>query len=253
MSGIEELERQFIRAGDRRAVFASAYLVTTQTVAEWIQAGHFRSKDVALRYVVAFSNAWRDALEEEEHHGRPPEAWRMAFATAHLPESTVIENLMLGINAHINHDLAFSALKAGLDTRCDCCAFDHSCINDALRAAAPRVRRRVSHLHAPAGSLAGALMGAGIDRHTMRSFMVARHHAWISAKALQAAPTQAARAAVAQAVSRRAARAAQLIQQHPRLLYPCLDALADAGGVTVPSPDDDEVFSSHRCAAHRNA
>jgi len=106
--------RYFHERGDYRAVFLRAYYIITLNVhaaihrrgdyrqnpiffdVDWVasQAGHFSS--LYFRSLTTFDRP----LETER-------AWKIAHDMAVKKTSTVVQDLMLGLNAHINYDLAY--------------------------------------------------------------------------------------------------------------------------------------------------
>jgi hypothetical protein len=218
LAGLHQLEAAFVAAGDRHGVFTTAYVVTTTKLKDWIDHGHFLQNELVERYVVAFGNAYRDALAADtvEFRGAVPLAWRQSFDACRAGRTSIFQDLLLGINAHINHDLAHAVIRAGLDVNCQRCYQDHCRMNEALRLATPLVRRRVAANYSRWLDLANWIYGRSIDRAVARAFEQARENAWGWAKALAAAGSDAERANVEQMISRRAEMAGQQILDRRR-------------------------------------
>lgn len=100
-------------AGDRRGYFAVLYRRTTIAVRDGIRAGRFADGARMDRLDVLFAERYFAAYERGTD-ATPP--WAYAFARAAEPEPTVLQHLLLGVNAHIAFDLALSA--------CDTCPGD---------------------------------------------------------------------------------------------------------------------------------
>lgn len=206
---LQKLEGWFRSRGDHRAVFVTAYLEISRTLLKWLHDDRFASEELVERYVVAFANEYRLALEEYEARAPLPEAWRLAFAVAESGTDNISEDLLLGINAHINRDLPFAILGSGLDVHCELCLQDHLRINDALREATPRVRRSIVACYGRDLAMISALFGRRIDRGTISAFVEARNHAWAAAQAMDRARSPSARRAAGAEIEARAARSAQ--------------------------------------------
>ncbi|GAA5105675.1 DUF5995 family protein [Haloechinothrix salitolerans] len=126
---------------DHNAVFSLAYLRITQGY-EWIRdttdddgSPHYEDK-AWMNYVVeTFARAYIWAFDEWRA-GNPdvPLAWQIAFDAAAAREATGNGDLLVGINAHINRDLAFVMAASGL-TRQDGTSGkpDYDKVNELLR------------------------------------------------------------------------------------------------------------------------
>ena len=95
--------------GDPARFFLATYLRTTRAVAEELERGGFRDPAWVERWDVAFADLYLDAIEDAEAGRRPPEPWAVAFGAGRdgLPP---LRHVLLGMNAHINYDLAQSLL-----------------------------------------------------------------------------------------------------------------------------------------------
>ncbi|HVD13653.1 MAG TPA: DUF5995 family protein [Actinomycetota bacterium] len=71
------------------------------------------------RWDVAFADLYLDALEVEQAGGRPPEPWAIAFGAARERQLPPLRHVLLGMNAHINFDLAHSLLAVITDQELD--------------------------------------------------------------------------------------------------------------------------------------
>jgi hypothetical protein len=97
--------------GDPARFFLATYLRTTRAVAEELERGGFRDPAWVERWDVAFAGLYLDAVEDAEAGRRPPEPWAVAFAAgAGADGLPPLRHVLLGMNAHINYDLAQSLL-----------------------------------------------------------------------------------------------------------------------------------------------
>jgi uncharacterized protein DUF5995 len=90
--------------------FLATYLRTTGAVAGELRQGGFRDPEWVERWDVAFADLYLDALEAAEAGRRPPEPWAVAFAAGGEDRFPPLRHVLLGMNAHINFDLAQSLL-----------------------------------------------------------------------------------------------------------------------------------------------
>lgn len=237
IEGFMELERAFEARRDPRGAFVSAHLVTVWKIEEWMKQGRFLNNGLVARYVIAFANAYRQAVEDHET-GNPsgvPSAWRQAFEAARSKRLSTLQHLMLGINAHINYDLPHAVLQAGLKVDCQRCYEDHTRINEVLRYAAPFVRQRIANLFQRTLHVTNWIYGRAIDRAVADSFERAREHSWNMARAIAAAEGDAQRARVKELIGARAAVAGQFILRSKYAPARCISILHEVEGY-VKSP-----------------
>ena len=96
--------------GDPGRYFLATYLRTTRAVKEELERGGFRDTGWVERWDVAFADLYLDALEVAGAGRRPPEPWAVAFGAAAQDRLPPLRHVLLGMNAHINYDLAQSLL-----------------------------------------------------------------------------------------------------------------------------------------------
>src|SRR3954466_11418240 len=105
VAGLALREQRFREAGDRRAVFATLYGIVSAEIRAQVAAGAFHDNAWVHRYAVTFANFYRQALDDYDA-GRPvAKAWRLCFDTARAGSGLVLQDMLLGINAHVNNDL----------------------------------------------------------------------------------------------------------------------------------------------------
>ena len=97
-------------AGDPGRFFLATYLRTTRAVAEELDRGRFRDPEWVERWDVAFADLYLDALEDAQAGRRPPGPWAVAFGAGDRDGLPPLRHVLLGMNAHINYDLAQSLL-----------------------------------------------------------------------------------------------------------------------------------------------
>ena len=96
-------------ANDRRLIFLSCYKMMTQNIIAAIEAKDFEDTAWVSTLMDNFGEYYFRALEAyESEQANPPAAWRIAFKAAQNPHTHVLQNLVLGVNAHINYDLVFA-------------------------------------------------------------------------------------------------------------------------------------------------
>ena len=107
---MEALLEPLEASGDPGRFFLATYLRTTRAVAEELDRGGFRDPEWVARWDVAFADLALAAVATAQAGGRPPEPWAVAFGAGDGDGLPPLRHVLLGMNAHINYDLAQSLL-----------------------------------------------------------------------------------------------------------------------------------------------
>src|SRR4051794_2611372 len=117
VTGFSTLEEHFRDRGDRRAIFLTLYGIVSTEMRARVANGAFKDNVWVHRYAVAFANLYRQALEDYEANNRAavPKAWRLCFDAAHAGTGLVLQDMFLGVNAHVNNDLPYALTAVSID------------------------------------------------------------------------------------------------------------------------------------------
>ncbi len=100
---------QWEAAHDRRAIFLGCYRLMTRNMLDGIEAGRFHDGAWVSRLLERFADYYFVALDHfEQDKTSTPAVWKLAFDAARDEKVMTLQHLLLGVNAHINHDLVFS-------------------------------------------------------------------------------------------------------------------------------------------------
>lgn len=106
---IQRMRTQFEawqEASDPRATFLYCYLMMTENMLAGIQAGEFHDPRWVHQLLEHFAGYYFSALQSyEQQDPGTPAVWRLTFDSVKQPDLMALQNLLLGINAHINYDL----------------------------------------------------------------------------------------------------------------------------------------------------
>lgn len=91
--------------GDRRAIFLDCYLRMTRQMLVALDTGEFADPAWVTHLLDRFADYYFDALTAYEQGAAAPAVWQVAHDAARRPETLTLQNLLLGVNAHINYDL----------------------------------------------------------------------------------------------------------------------------------------------------
>jgi len=177
---LRTLEPRLREAGDRRAVFLTIYTRMTAAVQAAIADGRFHDPDWMRRYTVAFANYYRRAFLgfERGHLDAVPDPWIVAFSTAVEGSALVAQDAFLGINAHINYDLALALRDVGIDPDRRRKRADHREINAILLDLIDAQQEALSDLYAPGLDDVDATLGRFDEALSLFSMTEGRAQAW---------------------------------------------------------------------------
>ena len=175
---IEQLRSEALTAVDAGGYFPAMYARVTDRVQAAIAAGRFDDPERMARFARTFA----DWYVGPRSGARPrPTCWAAADDVASDRSLLIVQHLLLGINAHVNHDLPQVVVElAGTDETLTALRPDFDAINDILGETQVDVLRdlgRVSALTQWAASLGGGtVFNFSLDR--------ARDQAWATAARL---------------------------------------------------------------------
>lgn len=92
---------------DDRAIFLTCYSMMTDNMLKTVSAGGFEDGAWVASLTHCFADYYFDALKLYEADQKPP-VWTFTFETACRKRAHVMQNLLLGVNAHICYDLIFA-------------------------------------------------------------------------------------------------------------------------------------------------
>ncbi|MDQ3572510.1 MAG: DUF5995 family protein [Actinomycetota bacterium] len=199
---------------DHRAVFATTYLVLTKQLLQDVKTGaldfisprYFYFEDALFaNFYFRVSRAWNRGDDV-------PEAWRVAFMAAASPDKAGVQDMLLGINAHVQNDMPFVLAALGLRTRDGRSRKpDHDAVNATLNRAYPRVVAAVRRRFDPSLDLSNSPLIPLDDLAGLELTRTWREVVWRNAERLLNAETQAQWTRVAQSIEDYAALNARLI------------------------------------------
>jgi hypothetical protein len=213
VAGLGSLETEFRRRKDRRCVFLSLYGIVSAEMRERVRQQAFADAEWVHRYAVAFANLYTRALTAYDA-GRfhdVPKAWRLCFDRARAGTGLVLQDMFLGVNAHVNADLPYALAAISIDPDRAARYQDHAAVNQVLGAVTERATHRLTELYAPGLQSMDDCAGQLDELVSAFSLDIARDSAWEAAVALANAKSGVERALVTTLVQSRAAVVARLL------------------------------------------
>jgi hypothetical protein len=218
-SAMERLRSLRERLGcDHRGVFATTYLELTRELRRRLDGdpGLFADPDYLYTEDALFADVYLRTVEAWEAGDEVPPAWRISFAQAESGELTAAQEMMLGINAHVQNDMPFVMAELGLrEPDGDSRKPDHDVMNDVLNTAYDSVVREVGARFDPTMSLTNPEAVVVDDVGGLEAARGWRELVWRNAERLLAAKTGAQRALVARSIEANAAVWARAISAAP--------------------------------------
>jgi hypothetical protein len=120
------------RAGDRIGLFAAVYRQVTAEVARRIADGFFDDADRLSRFDAVFAGRYLTALASWRDGRECGRSWRLAFRATEDPGPVLVQHVLLGVNAHINLDLAVAAAQTSPGAEIGGLEDDFGRVNDVL-------------------------------------------------------------------------------------------------------------------------
>jgi hypothetical protein len=213
VNGLGQLEAELRDRQDRRCMFLTLYRVVSTEMRQQVAARAFDDNEWVHRYAVAFANLYREAFEAYEagQRNRVPKAWLLCFDAAAAGRTLVLQNVFLGVNAHVNHDLAYALFGISIEPDRAGRYRDHSAVNRVLGSVTERATAQLASLYAPGLTALDDCAGQLDEMLSMFSLEVARESAWESALGLTNARGEFERGVVTKLIGSRAAVMSRLL------------------------------------------
>lgn len=214
LARMNELLRQWEQTDDRRVIFLGCYALMTRNMLAGLNTGQFHDPRWVRALLEHFAGYYFDALDACEG-GDPaaPVVWQRTFAAAARPKTQALQNLLLGVNAHVNYDLTFAVANlleaewAGLSEVERKARHEDFCqVNRIIAGTVDEVQDEVLERYAPAMDLVDKLLGPLDEWAASRLIARWRDEVWENAIAWLATTDAAQRAALRHKVEATALR-----------------------------------------------
>src|SRR5688572_16406119 len=173
----------------------------------------FGDNEWVRRYTVAFANLYGQARRayDEGRAAAVPKAWRLCFDAAARGSGLVLQDMFLGVNAHVNNDLPLALTDVSIEPDRQARYRDHSAVNAVLGSVTERATQRITALYAPGVAMMDECAGQIDELLSLFSLEVARESAWEAAVSLANARTPFERRLATTLIGSRAAVMARLL------------------------------------------
>ena len=197
-------------AAHRRGYFAAMYRQMSVAVSAAIDEGRFDDGARMSRFAAAFANRYLDALATFRGGvAEPTRSWRSAFKGNERKDRLILQQVVLGINAHVNLDLGVAAAEVAPGDQIGGLKADFARINAIIGGLLDAVQETIGAF-SPLLDLLWRVSDRPGDEVLNFSFRVARDEAWRHAGVLAGLPA-AERPPVIDSFDRAAALLARLV------------------------------------------
>lgn len=199
---------------DHRAVFATTYLELTRTLFSTVTGN--RTLFLDPRYLfyedALFADVYFTTVHRYERGLPVPGAWRIAFDSARSGAINAGQDMLLGINAHVQNDMPYVLASLGLRTPAGASRKpDHDVVNRVLAKAYQRVVSSIARRYDPLVSTTNSSATPFDDAAGLELVRRWREDVWHNAERLVAARTPAERRQVSDGIQANATSWAQQI------------------------------------------
>lgn len=201
---------------DHRAVFATTYLTLTKQLLSDVKSGLVERDYISPEYLYTedalFANVYLRAVRGYERGDEVADAWRIAFETAERGDTGAVQDMLLGINAHVQNDMPFVLASLGLRTPDGKSRKpDHDVANGTLNRSYEAVVAEVRDRFDPAIDLSNPELVPIDDLLGLELVRAWRENVWRNAERLLNAKTKRDRNQVATRIESDAAATAEVI------------------------------------------
>jgi hypothetical protein len=180
---LDEIIAASIRNKSRLGYFAALYLKVTTSVKDGIVKGQFNNGPRMEKLDVIFANRYLTAYHQWQNNEEPTAVWKVAFQAAEKSSVLVLQQLLLGMSAHINLDLGVAAVEVAGSGGLESLHGDFDMINTIISSLTYQVLDDLDRV-SPLLSLLG--LHAGNSNSVLIQFSIdnARDGAWCFAEDL---------------------------------------------------------------------
>jgi hypothetical protein len=193
---------------NHRAVFATTYLLLTEEIRRTVITDpHFYSDNDWLLYLdTLFAKYYFDTNTNLDGGRAVPQAWQIAFDTAAHGDANAGQDLLLGINAHVQRDMAYVMADEGLRKRDGSSRKpDHDKGNEILQRGYEPIVKTIAEQYDPLISTTNSEATPIDNMGGLEMVKEWREGVWRNAERLLNAKTQQERAAISQQIEDNAA------------------------------------------------
>ena len=182
VSALDTIVQQSYDNVSRLGYFAALYWRVTCAVRDGLSSGQFQNGPLLEKLDVVFASRYLDALATYQAGGTATRSWMLAFQGCDDANLLILQQLLSGMNAHINLDLGIASAQVSPGEQLPQLQPDFDQINALLARQVGAVEAEIASL----SPLIGDLEKLGLRTETSVvnfSMQAARDNAWFVAPA----------------------------------------------------------------------
>ena len=187
VSALDTIVQQSYDNASRLGYFAALYRRVTRAVRDGLNQGRFQNGPLLEKLDVTFASRYLDALATYQAGGTATRSWMLAFQGCEDGSLLILQQLLSGMNAHINLDLGIASAQVSPGNQLPQLKPDFDQINTLLATLVGAVEAEIASV----SPLIGDLEKIGLRTETSVvnfSMQAARDHAWFVAQRLAEEP-----------------------------------------------------------------
>jgi hypothetical protein len=188
VSALDVIVQQSYSNVSRLGYFAALYRRVTCAVRDGVASGSFQNGPLMEQLDVVFASRYLDALATFQAGGTATRSWMLAFQGCDNANLLILQQLLSGMNAHINLDLGIAAAQVSPGEQLPQLKQDFDEINAVLASLLCTVESEIATL----SPLIGDLEKIGLRSETSVvnfDITAARDAAWFNAERLSSEPS----------------------------------------------------------------
>lgn len=143
LQGLDEIIAKSIAENSYLGIFAYVYRRTTAQVKQAIIDKQFEDNERMEILDVAFASLYLEAYHRFAGNQKTTASWETSFRAGH-DKITIIQHLMLGMNAHINMDLGIAAASIAPGDKLGALKNDFMMVNQILNGLVNEMQNRIA-------------------------------------------------------------------------------------------------------------
>lgn len=216
LAELDKIIEDAIQSNDYLGIFAYVYWRTTQRVQEGIANGEFSDSERMELFDVAFAKRYIDAYWQFKNQQTPTQTWLVSFH-ARLQGLTLMQHLLMGMNAHINLDLGIVAAESAPGEKIHEIEADFMQINKILASLTDEMQERMGRVSTFVAWI--DRVGSNKDELFVNfGIMLSREYAWFVARQLAMRSPEEQQEYIQQ-VDNNIARLSRIIQEPPGKIF----------------------------------
>lgn len=200
-----------LETGSRLGYFAALYHRVTLQIRSNILNNGFANPELLNELAVRFAGRYFEALELYENGQQPTAPWKEAFDAAKRRHPIILQHLLLGMNAHINLDLAIASAETSPNLEILSLKQDFMQVNAILASQIPVVLKAISAC-SPFIGLISFFYKSTEEKVVHFSLDIARAYSWLLAEDLAVDTPDAQQARITTTISQVKALAVKLLK-----------------------------------------